>query len=136
LKMDQSYQPTGHQGARWDSALGLLIGATVAVPLTAGASAAVAAGAKAAETLAEVAIGATAAGCDAVLCNDNFGISNVFMHEVSKLLTPGNSAIYSILETTKPSFVVERFRAYGGMVQRTTLSEAQKAQIEKFLRSA
>ncbi len=31
LKMDQSYQPTGWQGAGWGGALGLIIGATLAI---------------------------------------------------------------------------------------------------------
>jgi uncharacterized membrane protein len=136
LKMDQSYQPTGRQGAGWGSALGLLIGATLAIPFTAGTSAAVAAGAMAAAALSGATMGATVAGLDALLWKDTFGISNDFIREVSKLLTPGSSAIYAILETTDSSIVVGHFQAYGGMIQRTTLSKTQQAEIEKFLRSA
>ena len=134
LRMDQSYQPTGHQGARWGSALGLLIGATLAIPFTAGASTAVAAGALAASALTGAVTGASAAGLDAALWKVQFGISDGFIRDVSRSLGPGDSAIYAILESTSPGVGVGRFQAYGGIVQQMTLSREQQATIESFLR--
>ena len=43
LRVDQSYQMTTGEGAAWGGFWGLLIGATLAIPFTAGASAAAAA---------------------------------------------------------------------------------------------
>ncbi len=48
LRVDQSYQMTTGEGAAWGGFWGLLIGATLAIPFTAGASAAAAGGALAA----------------------------------------------------------------------------------------
>ena len=70
LVMDQSYRPTSKEGAAWGGALGLVIGATLAIPFTAGASAAVAAGALAAAALGGAALGATTGGMDAAFWKD------------------------------------------------------------------
>ena len=57
LRVDQSYQMTTGEGAAWGGFWGLLIGATLAIPFTAGASAAAAAGAVAAGALGGTALG-------------------------------------------------------------------------------
>ena len=136
LVMDQSYRPTGKEGAAWGGALGLLIGATLAIPFTAGASAAVAAGALAAGALGGAALGATTGRLDAAFWKDEFGIPESFVQEVSSLVEPGSSAIYALLESEDPELVAARFQGYGGTVVRTTLSAGQKAKIERALRSA
>jgi uncharacterized membrane protein len=51
LRVDQSFQLTTGEGAGWGGLWGLLIGATLAIPFTAGASAAAAAGAVAARAI-------------------------------------------------------------------------------------
>ena len=53
LRVDQSYQMTTGEGAAWGGLWGLLIGATLAIPFTAGASAAAAAGAVAAGAIGD-----------------------------------------------------------------------------------
>src|SRR5208282_6215879 len=58
LRVDQSYQMTTGEGAAWGGFWGLLIGATLAIPFTAGASAAAAGGALVAGALGGTALGA------------------------------------------------------------------------------
>ena len=134
LVMDQSYRPTGREGAAWGGALGLLIGATVAIPFTAGASAAVAAGALAAGALGGVALGATTGGLDAVFWKDELGVPEDFVRQASSLVEPGSSAIYAVLDSDEPELVVARFQGYGGKVLRTSLTKDQKMRIEAALR--
>lgn len=136
LHMDQSYQPTGHQGAEWGGALGLLIGATLAIPFTAGASAAVAAGAVAAGALTGAAAGAASLGLDARFWKDEFGLPEDFVQGVNSLIEPGSSAIYAVLESSDSDLVVGRFQAYGGTVLQLPLSIGLQARIEKFAREA
>src|SRR6516162_8977456 len=58
LRVDQSFQMTTGEGAGWGGLWGSLIGATLAIPFTGGASAAVAAGTIAAGVVGGGAIGA------------------------------------------------------------------------------
>ncbi len=113
LKMDQSYQPTGWQGAGWGGALGLIIGATLAIPFTAGASAAVAAGAVAAAAAGGAALGATSGALDASFWKDEYGIPEDFVNDVSTLVTPGSSAIYAIIESSDEEAVAATFERFG-----------------------
>ena len=131
LKMDQSYRPTGREGASSGSALGLLIGATLDIPFTAGASAPVAAGAIVAVALAGGAIGATAGALDASFWKDAFGIPEDFVTATAALVGPGDSAIYTILDAADPSIALAQFQGYGGAVLHSTLSSRQQADIEK-----
>ncbi|WP_263381403.1 DUF1269 domain-containing protein [Granulicella arctica] len=136
LHMDQSYKPTGWQGAGWGGALGLLIGATLAIPFTAGASASIAAGAIAAAALGAAAVGVTSAGLDASFWKDEFGIPEGFVEEVSRLVLPGSSAIYAIVESDENAAIVAGFQRYGGAVLRTVVSEQQRAKIERAILNA
>src|SRR5258707_4276968 len=76
LRVDQSYQMTTGEGAAWGGFWGLLIGATLAIPFTAGVSAAAAAGAIAAGAVGGTALGAGAGAIDAASWEDEFGISD------------------------------------------------------------
>ncbi|HLI76497.1 MAG TPA: DUF1269 domain-containing protein [Acidobacteriaceae bacterium] len=129
LVMDQSYRPTGKEGAEWGGALGLLIGAILAIPFTAGASAAVAAGALAAGALSGVALGATTGAMDAAFWKDELGVPEDFVRQVSSLVEPGSSAIFAVLHADQSEQVVARFQGYGGKVLRTTLTEDHKRRI-------
>ena len=136
LKMDQSYQPTGWQGAGWGGTLGLFIGVTLAIPFTAGASAPIAAGAIAAAALGGAAFGATDGALDASLWKDKLGIADSFVEEVSTLVQPGSSAIYAILEAADNIAVVATFQQYGGAVVETVLSVGLKAKVESAMLDA
>lgn len=133
LRVDQSYQMTTGEGAAWGGFWGLLIGATLAIPFTAGASAAAAAGAVAAGALGGTAIGASAGAVDASSWKDEFGIPNDFVQRVATMVQPGDSAIYAILRVGSPDVVANQFRGYGGTILRTTLSREQQAKVEEVL---
>ena len=136
LRVDQSYQMTTCEGAAWGGLWGLLIGATLAIPFTAGASAAAAAGAIAAGAAGGTAIGAGAGAIDASSWKDEFGIPDDFVKQVSTMVQPGDSAIYAILRVGDPDVVADQFRGYGGTILRTTLTRDQQAKVEKVLRAS
>ena len=133
LRVDQSYQMTTGEGAAWGGFWGLMIGATLAIPFTAGASAAGAAGAVAAGALGGTALGAGLGAVDSSSWKDEFGISDDFIQRVGLLIQPGDSAIYAILRVGNPEGVADMFRGYGGEILRTTLSRDQQAKVEKVL---
>ena len=136
LRVDQSYQMTTGQGAALGGLWGLLIGATLAIPFTGGASAAAAAGAIAAGAAGGTALGAGLGAVDAESWKDEFGIPEDFVQQVSVLIQPGDSAIYAILRVGNPDIVADQFRGYGGTILRTTLSHDQQAKVEKVLRKS
>ena len=133
LRVDQSYQMTTGEGAAWGGFWGLLIGATLAIPFTAGASAAAAAGAVAAGALGGTALGAGLGAVDASSWKDEFGIPDEFVQRVGAMIQPGDSAIYAILRVGDPEVVANKFRGYGGTILRTTLSKEQQAKVEQVL---
>jgi uncharacterized membrane protein len=133
LRVDQSYQMTTGEGAAWGGFWGLLIGATLAIPFTAGASAAAAGGALAAGALGGTALGAGLGAVDASSWKDEFGIPDDFVKRVGAMIQPGDSAIYAILRVGDPEVVADKFRGYGGTILRTTLSKEQQAKVEQVL---
>jgi uncharacterized membrane protein len=133
LRVDQSYQMTTGQGAALGGLWGLLIGATLAIPFTGGASAAAAAGAIAAGAAGGTALGAGLGAADAESWKDEFGIPEDFVQQVSVLIQPGDSAIYAILRVGNPDIIADQFKGYGGTILRTTLSPDQQARVEKVL---
>ena len=133
LRVDQSYQLTTGQGAALGGMWGMLIGATLAIPFTGGASAAAAAGAIAAGAAGGTALGAGFGAMDAESWKDEFGIPEDFVQQVSVLIQPGDSAIYAILRVGNPDIVADQFKGYGGTILRTTLSPEQEARVEKVL---
>jgi uncharacterized membrane protein len=133
LRVDQSYQMTTGEGAAWGGFWGLLIGATLAIPFTAGASAAAAAGAVAAGALGGTAVGAGLGAVDASSWKDEFGIPDEFVNRVGAMIQPGDSAVYAILRVGDPDVVADKFRGYGGTILRTTLSKEQQAKVEQVL---
>jgi uncharacterized membrane protein len=135
LRVDQSLQMTTGQGAGWGSLWGTLIGATLAIPFTGGASAAVAAGTIAAGAIGGGALGASAGALDASWWKDEFGIPEEFVQEVGGMIQPGDSAIYALLRTANPGVVAEQFRGYGGTILSTTLSQDQQKKVENVLQA-
>jgi uncharacterized membrane protein len=132
LRVDQSYQMTTGEGAGWGGLWGSLIGLTLAIPFTGGATAP-AAGALAAGALAGGALGAGAGALDASWWKDEFGIPDDFVKQVGTLIQPGDSAIYALLRTANPDIVGDQFRGYGGTILTTTLSRGQQAKVENVL---
>ena len=134
LRVDQSYQMTTGEGAGWGGLWGSLIGLTLAIPFTGGATAP-AAGALAAGALAGGALGAGAGALDASWWKDEFGIPDEFVKQVGAMIQPGDSAIYALLRTADPETVANQFRGYGGTILSTTLSGNQQAKVEDVLHS-
>jgi uncharacterized membrane protein len=132
LRVDQSYQVTTGEGAGWGGLLGSLIGLTLAIPFTGGATAP-AAGALAAGALAGGALGAGAGALDASWWKDEFGIPDEFVKRVGSMVQPGDSAIFALLRTADPAFVADQFRGYGGTILSTTLSRNQQEKVEDVL---
>jgi len=132
LRVDQSYQMTTGEGAGWGGLMGSLIGLTLAIPFTGGASAA-AVGALAAGALAGGALGAGAGALDASWWKDEFGIPDDFVKQVGAMVQPGDSAIYALLRTANPDVVADQFRGYGGTILSTTLSRGQQVKVENVL---
>jgi uncharacterized membrane protein len=133
LRVDQSYQMTTGEGAALGGFWGLLIGATLAIPFTAGVSAAAAAGALATGAVGGTVLGAGAGAADAASWKEEFGIPSDFVEGVGMLIQPGDSAIYALLRVGNPEIVADRFRGYGGTILRTTLSRDQQTKVEKVL---
>jgi len=133
LRVDQSLQMTTGEGAGWGGLWGSLIGATLAIPFTGGASAAAAAGAIAAGALSGGALGAGAGALDASWWKDEFGIPDDFVKNVGALIQPGDSAVYALLRTANPDVVTGHFRGYGGTILSTTLNREQQKKVESIL---
>jgi uncharacterized membrane protein len=133
LRIDQSYQMTTREGAAWGGLWGSLIGLTLAVPFTAGASAAVAAGALAAGALSGGALGAAGGAVDADWWKEDYGIDEDFVQEVGTMVQAGDSAIFALLRSSDPEYVAEQFRGYGGTVLRSTLTSEQTKKIQAVL---
>ena len=133
LRVDQHYQMTTGEGAAWGGLWGSLIGLTLAIPFTAGASAAVAAGALAAGALGGGALGAAGGAIDADWWRDSYGIDEGFVKEVGAMVQPGDSAIFALLRSSDPTYVAERFRGFGGTVLRSTLTKEQADKVQAVL---
>jgi uncharacterized membrane protein len=133
LRVDRSYQATTGEGAAYGGLIGLMIGATLAIPFTAGLSAAAAAGAVAAGAAGGTALGAGAGALDASSWKDEFGIPDEFIKRVGATVQPGDSAIFAILRVGDPQVVADHFRGYGGTILRTTLSREQQDKVERVL---
>jgi uncharacterized membrane protein len=133
LHVDQSFQMTTGEGAGWGGLWGSLIGATLAVPFTGGASGAAVAGALAAGALGGGALGASWGALDASWWKDEFGIPDEFVKQIGAMIQPGDSAVYALLRTANPDKVAEAFRGYGGTILSTTLNRDQENKVENVL---
>ncbi len=133
LRTDQSYAMSTGEGAAWGGLWGSLIGLTLAIPFTAGASAALAAGALAAGALGGGALGVAGGAIDADWWKDSYGIDEDFVREVGAMVQPGDSAIFALVRSADPTYVAEQFRGYGGTVLRSTLTKEQADKVQAVL---
>jgi uncharacterized membrane protein len=133
LRVDQSYEMTTGEGAAFGALWGTLIGATLAIPFTAGASAAAAAGALATGAMAGGAVGAGTGAIDAAWWKEDFGISADFVKQVGAMIQPGDSAIFVLARVVDPEVMAEQFRGYGGTILSTTLTPSQRSKVERVL---
>ena len=114
--------------------VGGMLGALVAAPFTGGLSAAAAGTAIGATAASGGLVGAAAGAQDATDWKNLYGISDDFISKVSKLIEPGQSAVFAIISTVSPDLVAERFRGYGGKILSTDLSPRQAERVERTIR--
>jgi uncharacterized membrane protein len=110
-----------------------LVGALLAAPFTAGASAAVAGGTIIAGLVGGGALGAVGGAATVDWWRDDVGISEQFINEVGRMIEPGDSAIFALIRTYDPEYVAEQFRGYGGTVLRTSLTKEQADKVQAVL---
>ena len=132
LRVDQSYRISTGEGAALGGLVGMMLGSIIAIPFTAGASAA-AATAIAVGSLGGGALGAGAGALDASTWKDAYGISEDFVRSVGTMIQPGDSAIFAMLRTLDRQRVSDAFRGYGGTILTTSLNLDQQARVEATL---
>ncbi|WP_332448548.1 DUF1269 domain-containing protein [Methanoculleus sp.] len=59
----------------------------------------------------------------------DYGIDDKFIKEVAENVGPGNSAVFLLIKKITPDKVVDAIKEYGGRVIRTSLSEADEANL-------
>lgn len=59
----------------------------------------------------------------------DIGIDNEFIDKISEDLTPGNSALFLLVEDTEPATVGDALSEFGGKLYHTSLSEEAKAAL-------
>ncbi|MCM2465030.1 DUF1269 domain-containing protein [Methanoculleus oceani] len=60
----------------------------------------------------------------------DYGIDDNFIKEVAESVGPGNSAVFLLVKKITPDRVVDAIREFGGHVIRTSLSEAEEANLQ------
>jgi uncharacterized membrane protein len=113
--------------------VGALIGSILALPLTGGASAAVAAAAVGASAATLGVTGAMIGSDDASVDKAKYGISEDFVTQVGGMVQPGQSALFVLGESDEPAKIAERFRGYGGTILRTTLRPEQAKRVQQVI---
>ena len=136
LRLDESYQMTTGREAGLGAFWGALVGALIAIPLTAGASGAALAGTLAASTLGASALGAAGCALDAKLWKEAFGVPEEFVKAAAATIQPRDSAILALLHVVDPEKLANEFRGYGGTMVQTTLTTEQAARVQAILDGA
>ena len=135
LRIDESLTPTEAEGAGVGASLGILVGAMLAAPFTAGASTAAAATALGVGAVSGGTVGAVAGGTDAYDWKAEFGISDDFVREVGGMIQTGDSAVFALLRAGDPEEVAQRFAGYGGTILRTSLDPLTATEVQQTIRS-
>jgi uncharacterized membrane protein len=135
LRVDESLNLTGKQGAGLGGTLGLMVGAVLAAPFTAGASAAAAAVALGTGAVTGGAVGAAMGAADAADWKERFGISDDFVKQVGGMIQPGDSAVFALIRASNPEEVAKHFERYGGTILRTTLKPIDAALLQETIRA-
>jgi uncharacterized membrane protein len=131
LRVDSSVQPTSKEGALAGGVIGALIGSVLALPFTAGASAAVAAGALSTGALAFGTTGALIGGDDTAEEKAKYGISEDLVKKVGGMIQPGQSAVFVLADAAQPKKVAEEFRGYGATILTTTISATEARRLQQ-----
>jgi uncharacterized membrane protein len=134
LRVEESLNFTGKEGAGFGGAMGAIFGALLAAPFTAGASTAVAAAAIGSNAAAVGTMGAALGADDAIDWKERFGISDDFVSQVGGMIQPGDSAVFALLRSSDPEKAAKYFTGYGGTILRTTLNPEAEARLQSTIR--
>jgi uncharacterized membrane protein len=77
--------------------------------------------------------GAMAGGDRAAGDNEQYGLSDDFVRHVGGMVQPGQSALFLVADTEKPTDVLEQFRGFGGTILRTTLPAEEATRLQRTL---
>lgn len=135
LRIDQSYDLTTGEGARWGALWGSIVGAIIAMFTVGLAGPAVAASAVATGLIGGGSVGAATGAIGANIDRGTL-LSEDFVRKVADTLQSGDSAVFAVLDPEDPEEIVNQFEGFGGTVLATTLSNEQKQEIEGVLNSA
>lgn len=135
LLIDDSIQPLTREGAGWGAVFGAWLGALITGPFTGGLSVGAAAATTGLAALGVGAIGGAIGAHNAAASKESHGISDEFVREVGGMIQPGDSAVFTVLETKNRERVIEKFRGYGGRVLRTSLSPDVVKRLQDSLHS-
>jgi uncharacterized membrane protein len=135
FRVEQSVNPTSREGAALGGSFGLMVGALLAAPFTAGDSAAAAAAAIGTSALATGTIGAALGDMDASDWKAQYGITDEFVRQIGGMIQPGDSAVFALLHSANPTIVAEHFARYGGKLLRTSLTPVAAARLPETLRA-
>ena len=133
--VEQSLNTTAKEGAVMGGYLGIIVGAMLAVPFTAGASTAIAASAIGATAVAGGTAGAMMGADDATDWKERYGVTDEFVRQVGGMVQPGDSAIFALLRAENPKKIISHFARYGGTVLRTTLSPSAEEKLQQTIRA-
>lgn len=136
LRVDSSVQPTSKEGALMGGFIGTIVGSLLALPFTAGASAAVAAGALGAGAFTFGATGAVIAGEDTAEDKEKYGISEDLVKKIGGMIQPGQSAVFVLADAAHPKKVAEEFRGYGATILTATLQAAEAKRLQEVVGGA
>jgi uncharacterized membrane protein len=135
LKLAKSTEATKAKEAGWGAVLGVLVGATIAMPFAAGAGAAAAA-ALATGALGGGALGAAGGAHIEDSAEKEFGLTEEFVRGVSAMVQPGDSAVFALIRAAYPEQVAEQFRGSGGKILQTSLTPEQSRKLQSILKEA
>lgn len=131
LRVDSSVQPTSGDGAIFGGILGTMIGSVLALPFTAGASAAVAGAALSTGAVTFGAGGAILGAEDAAIDKETYGISEDLVKKVGGMVQPGQSAVFVLADAANPKKVADEFRGYGATILTATLRASEAKQLQE-----
>lgn len=131
--IDKSARPGIKEGAVAGGILGGLLGALVLAPLTAGATATVAAAAVGGGAATMSVVGALAGGTRVREWKEAAGITDDFVRQVGAMVQQGQSALFALATLSDAPAVMKRFRGTGGTILHTTLAGNATVELEKIL---
>lgn len=130
LRVDSSVQPTSADGALMGGFVGTVLGSLLALPFTAGASVAVAAGALGVGAATFGAGGALMGAEDAAEDKEIYGISEDLVNKIGGMVQPGESAVFVLGNAAQPKKIAEAFRGYGATILTATLPAQEAKQLQ------